>query len=238
MKDYFESLKETILDRFSSPLYGTFISSWLLWNWKIPYVTFFVSEEKLLSLHLGLSKIDYISNHLSSNYCTFSLILPAVSTYVFIYLLPILKNKVLEKKLEFEKKEREIRIKIEDSMLLTKEESDKIKLEKVLLYNEYLLNIEKKDNEINRITSDYQVLTSEFNKLKQICDEKDSEIQAHLNEISRLDSISMVDKNEDNAQERELKDHNENLETNVVSERVDNQFVYPLTDLTLVLNKK
>lgn len=55
MNEFLKSIRAVLYDRVASPFYGTLIISWLLWNWKIPYVTFFVSESLL-----KMTKIEYI----------------------------------------------------------------------------------------------------------------------------------------------------------------------------------
>ena len=55
-----KSLSAILYERTSSPFYGTLIVSWLVWNWKIIYLTFFISEDKI-----ELDKISYISENLS-----------------------------------------------------------------------------------------------------------------------------------------------------------------------------
>ena len=84
MKDEaWSSVKTVLNERISSPLYGAFIISWVLWNWKILYVTFFISEAKING-----TKIDYILTNCSDIH--YLLWLPCVSTAVIILLLPLL----------------------------------------------------------------------------------------------------------------------------------------------------
>lgn len=55
MIDIRKSIDSIINERLSSPFYGTLILSWLIWDWRIIYLTFFVSESKIES-----NKIDFI----------------------------------------------------------------------------------------------------------------------------------------------------------------------------------
>lgn len=55
MKEFSDSLKAALFERTTSPFYGSFFISWSIWNWKILYLTFFISESKI-----KVSKIDYI----------------------------------------------------------------------------------------------------------------------------------------------------------------------------------
>ncbi|MCP4460990.1 MAG: hypothetical protein GY816_23665 [Cytophagales bacterium] len=42
-----KSINSALYERVSSPLYGTLIISWLVWNWEIVYLTFFVNESRI-----------------------------------------------------------------------------------------------------------------------------------------------------------------------------------------------
>lgn len=82
----FEEVKKSIYavlyERLTSPLAGTFVFTWLIWNWKIWYVTFFIKQSS------GLNKILYISEQLSDYYV--SVIFPVISTLGLLLLYPFL----------------------------------------------------------------------------------------------------------------------------------------------------
>lgn len=85
MSDLVKSIKSIFEERISSPFYGTLIISWLLWNWKIPYVTFFVDTSKLSD-----NKIEYILKNCNNvnELVTF----PILSTIVILTVLPFVTN--------------------------------------------------------------------------------------------------------------------------------------------------
>jgi hypothetical protein len=87
MSDLTKSLKEIFDERISSPFYGSLIISWLLWNWKIPYVTFFVDQERLGD---STNKIDYIYKHCNNSF--FLIFGPLISTALIILLIPFITN--------------------------------------------------------------------------------------------------------------------------------------------------
>lgn len=80
MEDLGKSIKAWLYDRASSPFYSTFIMTWCIWNWKIFYVTLFVSEQIIGN------KLVYIQDHLSGWYV--GLVFPLFSTIAIIGLFP------------------------------------------------------------------------------------------------------------------------------------------------------
>lgn len=76
-------------ERFSSPLYSTFLIAWCVSNWKIFYVTFIIPSN-----HLSTSKLYYVQSYLGD--CWHMWIYPLAFTGVFIFLLPFLEKEVLK----------------------------------------------------------------------------------------------------------------------------------------------
>lgn len=46
--------KDTVNEKFKNPFWKNFIIGWITWNWKVWYVTFFVSE------NISQDKVQYI----------------------------------------------------------------------------------------------------------------------------------------------------------------------------------
>jgi hypothetical protein len=61
IKGVIEDVNNYLGDKFSGVMYPTFIISWLITNWKIWYITFFMSESVLFE-KTGCLKIEYIIN--------------------------------------------------------------------------------------------------------------------------------------------------------------------------------
>ena len=80
-----KSTNAILFERVTSPLFGTFIVSWLIWNWKIVYLTLFVSESNIEG-----NKIDYIA----SNYCDIHVLVtyPLISTLLLLTAIPFVAN--------------------------------------------------------------------------------------------------------------------------------------------------
>jgi hypothetical protein len=82
-----DSLKETINTRIKNPFYGALIISWLLWNWQIPYITFFVSNDV----------IKHKANYIIENYSgvCHNFIYPILSALIITTIWPYILNYIL-----------------------------------------------------------------------------------------------------------------------------------------------
>ena len=94
--DLKKSFDQIIYERTTSPFYGSFIVSWSLWNWKIIYLTFFVSQDKIDS-----NKIDYIVNNFSD--AKNIIVFPLLSSLFIITLIPFITNGAYWLSLKFNK---------------------------------------------------------------------------------------------------------------------------------------
>lgn len=117
-----KSVNSILFERVTSPFYGTLIASWVIWNWKIIYLTFFISEEILKK-----NKIDYII----SNYNDIHHVLtfPLLSTFVLLTLIPFISNGAFWLQLKFNKWKIDKKNEIENKQLLTLEQAIAIRKE-------------------------------------------------------------------------------------------------------------
>ena len=79
-----KSIKAELYERVSSPLFGAFSFSWMLWNWKFLLV--------LISGMKAVEKIKYIDGTLYHGWFQpifFLFLAPLISAAIFIYLYPI-----------------------------------------------------------------------------------------------------------------------------------------------------
>lgn len=114
--DIKKSVGSILYERTTSPFFGTLICSWLLWNWKIVYLTFFISENKI-----NQNKVDYIiTNFIDPHYC---ITYPLISTVVLLTLVPFISNGAYLLTLKFTKWRKDQKNKIEMQQLLTLEQS-------------------------------------------------------------------------------------------------------------------
>jgi hypothetical protein len=116
MTDLRKSINSIINERLSSPFYGTLILSWLVWNWKIVYLTFFVSESKIEG-----NKIDFILSKYSE--IDHLVYFPLVSTAVLLTVIPFISNGAYWLNLKFNIWKSDKKNEIERKQLLTLEQS-------------------------------------------------------------------------------------------------------------------
>lgn len=161
LSDFRKSINAILFERVQSPFLGTLTVSWLIWNWKIVYLTFFVSESKI-----NITKLEYITTKLADVH--FQVTFPLISTLIFITIIPFLSNgaywlTLLFRKWRIEKKkevENTQQLSISQSISLRKELRDKeIEFERIL---------EKKSNEEN-------LLKSQINELESLVKKQDSQ---------------------------------------------------------------
>ena len=127
------SIKATLYDRVSSPLYGTFVFVWLLSNWKVVYITFFADKVFLESS----TRLDWIVEYFAKgtdvfgwavvySFFTYAFLFPLIYTAVIILWLPKLLIELDEITLNYKKDRRELKQKIEGERLLSVKESSEI----------------------------------------------------------------------------------------------------------------
>lgn len=81
-----KSISASLYERTTSPLFGTFFVSWSVWNWKIIYLTFFISEKELI----GKTKIEYILENYYDNWTLYWY--PLISSLILITIIPLASN--------------------------------------------------------------------------------------------------------------------------------------------------
>lgn len=90
MKDFFESIRQQVGDRVTSPIFGSFFISWLLWNYRLLFVLFSdLSAEE---------RFHYIDQTLYPNWPIIlgrGLLLPAVMCGLYILLYNDLSRIIL-----------------------------------------------------------------------------------------------------------------------------------------------
>ena len=171
------SINAILYERVASPFFGSLIVSWSLWNWKILYLTFFVSERFLKE-----NKIDYIiANY--NNPCNL-VVYPLVSTVVLITIVPFASNGAywlhlkfrqwkIDRKDDVEKKQR---ITIEKSIALRKEIREK--------ENEFEKLLENKSSENKLLRAENNQLQNELKEVKEFQEKNKNQIDTEMGSLS------------------------------------------------------
>lgn len=84
------SLNSTLKKRLTTPIYGTFLVSWLIFHWEFIFTIFFVSEDKIWQ-STGLLKNDYLIKEFFNFFGVYfylGWILPFILTWLIIWRFP------------------------------------------------------------------------------------------------------------------------------------------------------
>lgn len=151
-----KSIGNILNERIYSPFYGAFIVSWLIWNWKIIYLTLFISEKTIKG-----SKISFIE----TNYCDINVLItyPLLSTLFIILIMPFITNGAYWMSLLFSKWKTDKKNAIEQKQLLTLEQSIQIREELRNLEEKYEKLVQSKENEIDLLKQQLSAIETNLN---------------------------------------------------------------------------
>ncbi|KLT70496.1 hypothetical protein [Flavobacterium sp. ABG] len=170
-----KSVESILSQRLTSPFYGTLIVSWLIWNWKIIYLTIFISEKNIRS-----TKIDYITANYND---TWHIVwYPLISTAVLLLFLPLITNGAFWLDLLYYRWRVNKKNFVESKQLLTIEDS--MNLREIHLSNEKRFEtlLEDKNKEIEQLKLIIEDYSNEF----PIIDTDDSKLKAGEDDILKL----------------------------------------------------
>jgi len=137
-----QSTGEALEERITSPFYGYFLLSWVLYNWYFLYVALFVDQE-LIFQQTSLLRNEYLLSFFA-NFSLFKILIqfffaPLLLTILFFWFFPFvtrpffrknLRNKKVLKLIELEENQEEVKKEIElvqSQTELLKEEAEKAK---------------------------------------------------------------------------------------------------------------
>lgn len=114
--DAIKKASEIIHERLFSPMYFYFLIAWIITNWKFVYVFLFVEEETILRTQWML-KVDYLARMYQWDFssCLHLVVIPAVSSFIFVWWLSVLSTKFYEKHEENQAEKRTVKRKVEYS---------------------------------------------------------------------------------------------------------------------------
>ncbi|NQU32025.1 MAG: hypothetical protein HQ521_02225 [Bacteroidetes bacterium] len=177
MDEFTKSIRAVLYDRIKSPLAGTLFLSWIVWNWRILFLVFFVSESKIKG-----TRIDFILNNYSD--CIHLVWGPLGSTVFLLTIFPIFSFGAFWLNLYFKKKNKAVKYNMEGETPLTLDEStalrklvddEKNRLSKLLVENENtIIDLKAKNEELS--SQDKQQKTA-LNNSRILKDKYDQEIE-------------------------------------------------------------
>ena len=154
-----KSINSILYERMTSPLYGTLIITWLIWNWKIVYLTLFVSEDQIEG-----DKITYIVHH----YCDLWTLIywPLISTVAIIVLIPFISNGAYWLTLKFNLWRHDQKIKIENNQVLSIEQSIELRTEMANMEARFKESLNSKDEQVKSLLAQISQLNEEAKQLQ------------------------------------------------------------------------
>lgn len=189
--DIKKSISAILYERTTSPLFGTFIISWLVFNWKIVYLTLFISEDKI-----EVNKIDYITTNYNNEW---NLIwYPLISTFLLITIIPIFSNgaywlTIIYNKWKIEKKkeiELSQQLTLEQSIALRKQVSDQeSQFERILSGKDLEIKQFREIIEFNKSKKG----NTEYEMLAQKIKDDEVKLNSYKDIITRIQNSSYTD---------------------------------------------
>jgi hypothetical protein len=167
MTELRKSINAILYQRVTSPLFGTFLASWIVWNWKIIYTTFFIDEDKIIK-----NKIDYIVENFNDS--LYLVWYPLLSTLILLTLIPFLSNAAYWLNLKFEKWKVDSKNEIEKKQLLTLEQSIELRGQIIESERKFESLLQNKNDEIKQL----KLLVKESNKESEIINTKKNKVSS------------------------------------------------------------
>lgn len=140
------SVFEFLKDRTASPLFGAFIFSWAIWNYKLilALISYIPLEMKIAFIEGTL----YTDWRWSVVYLFFG---PLVTSLLFLFIYPYPAALVFSFWRQKQKELRDIKLRIEDEALLTLEDSKRIRRQVISIQSDYEEQIRKNQEEIENL---------------------------------------------------------------------------------------
>ena len=188
MEKLVQSIKDVMRDRIRSPLFGSFVASWSIWNYKTIFV--------LLSTKKVEDKFLYLDSTLYGDFwslVSYAFLYPLATSVLFILVFPYAEILIYKYWYKRQNDLKKVKQGLDDETPLTREESRKIRTQGFQLEAEYEASMSKKDTEIKN--------------LREVIAEKDKEVS--LSKVSRDDLLKefneiRVDKESDEKTDKEL----------------------------------
>lgn len=154
--EFKKSVNATLYERTTSPLFGTFFFSWIVWNWKIILVVFFTATKDLKLNNTPTTKFQYIESKLI--HWDIGLVFPLISTLLILTLYSWLALLSYRLWLYFDNEKNRAKNTIEKAKFLTIEQSMKLRLEIATQEDKFVKMLEEKENLILALKNENEEL--------------------------------------------------------------------------------
>lgn len=154
-----KSVREAFYERGTSPLYGSLIISWIMWNWKVLYILLFYEEQ--MTVAMRFEKVLEVS-HWSSLY-----VWPPLTAAFLVFLMPFASNFVYKFSETYKIKRKEIKFKIQKLTPINFEEQAKL-----------LDDLSSKDTEVAKLKIDVAKMREEHESTSGKFAEKEVEVSS------------------------------------------------------------
>lgn len=192
-----KSIKGYWYDRTTSPLMGSFLVSWVIWNYRFVFLLF--SD---MSIEEKFKTIDEVIFPNWESVLINGAIYPILISLIYIYIYPFPAKKVFEFSRTRQKEISDIKRKIEDETLLTVKESRTIRGEIYTLEESFQDELNRKDREIERLKNELAAASNDGTATSLTAEE----ILAQPNEIDsdQIKLLSIIGNFHDEAPESSL----------------------------------
>ncbi len=190
------SIQAQINERTTSPLMGSFVVSWILWNYKFLVILF-----SSATVSRTFEMIHSIAFPNTTAILLKGFALPGLTAAAYIFLYPYPAKFVYEFSRRRQKDINDIRRQIDDETPLTLEESRKLRADIFRSENEYIQQLDRKDAEIARLKAQIAELRDEEPSLPVTNEREDKRVEL---EPSQLFMLRLVEALKGKAPEKAL----------------------------------
>ena len=212
--EFRKSIESVFNERLSSPLFGSFILSWFIWNWHIIYFI-------IISNHSPLLRIAYINLMLANRANTIGL--PLLSTLLIVGIYPFLSSGVYWFHLQFDKWKYERKLEEENKTVLDLETSFILRRENIKIQEEAHNIVKEKEQQvakvIGEITEERTQIESRINEITVQRDASERDLttlrESQKTLLSRIDQLETAN--------RDFLKSNSNLQMDVSDYKKENE---------------
>jgi hypothetical protein len=172
-----KSILSNIQDRAVSPLFGAFVISWSLWNYKLilAILAFIPLDEKIAFIE----NVLYTGVWQSIGFLAAG---PLVTSVAFLFLYPYPAREVFRFWRQKQKELRDIKLSIENESLLTLEESKRIRKQVIEMQTDY-------DKQIRKLEEDLERYKTELAEKDKEIDEMNEEFNSAISAAHRSEPL-------------------------------------------------